>query len=103
MHLPRVHGVWAGCGQAFTDLTGHRRTPMATDAASDLRRRSCQREQGGREEQDRPGSWTSSCTRVEVPMVMPHWPLTTLDTFETDTPAASATDVIVARRVTGYR
>jgi len=36
-------------------------------------------------------------------MVMPHWPLTTLDTVETDTPAASATAVIVARRVTGYR
>jgi len=76
---------------------------MDTDAASDLRRRSCQREQGGREEQDRPGSGTSSGTRVEVPMVMPHRPLTTLDTVETDTPAASAASVIVARRVKGYR
>jgi hypothetical protein len=29
--------------------------------------------------------------------------LTTLDTVETDTPAARATAVIVARRVTGHR
>jgi hypothetical protein len=36
-------------------------------------------------------------------MVMPHRPLTTLDTVETDTPAASATAVIVAQRVKGYR
>jgi len=36
-------------------------------------------------------------------MVMPHRPLTTLGTVETDTLAASAASVIVARRVTGYR
>jgi len=36
-------------------------------------------------------------------MLMLHWPLTTLDTAETDTPGARATAVIVARGVTGYR
>ena len=76
---------------------------MDTITASDLRKRSRQRQQEGRERQDQPGSWTSSCTRVEVPMVMPHRPLTTLDTVETDTLAASAASVIVARRVKGYR
>ena len=95
--------MWAECGQRLTDLRGRRWRSTNADAASDLHKRSRQRSQYHREEQDRPGSGTSSGTPVEVPMVMPHRPLTTLDTVETDTPAAGATSVVVARRVTGYR